>query len=510
VNSFNFIHYGGRFSGAAPDIISLWQPATIQEELTVRRCIWFLASFVILPAQLFAQSREGKIDALLQKYFEYDQFTGSALVAEEGTIILKKGYGCANLEWGIPNAPDTKFRLGSITKQFTSMLVMQQVEKGSISLDTPVAAYLPDYPKPQGEKVTIRHLLTHTSGIPNYTGIIDIRTDRKRYTLEQLVGTFSGKPLEFEPGTRWKYSNSGYVLLGAVLEKVTRTPYERLLQSNILHPLGMKNTGYDHSEEILPKRAAGYERTGRIVNAPFIDMSVPFSAGALYSTVEDLLLWDRGLYTGGLLSDSLKKVCFTPVLNNYAFGWVVQKRPIGSSSDSALFVYHGGGINGFNTIIARIPARQQLIVLLNNTGNAPLDEIVRSIAGILYDRPYAGPRQSIAHLLGESIGKVGVAKALEKYAGMIAHTGEYSLDESEMNILGYQLLQGGKTKEAIEVFKLNVAAFPKSWNVYDSLGEAYMKDGEKDLAIANYEKSLELNGSNSGAVEALKKLKGAP
>ncbi|HEX7572202.1 MAG TPA: serine hydrolase, partial [Bacteroidota bacterium] len=246
------------------------------------------------------------------------------------------------------------------------------------------------------------------------------------------------------------------------------------------------------------------------VNAPFIDMSVPFSAGALYSTVEDLFIWDRALYTDRLLSDSLKKIYFTPVLNNYAFGWGVRREPIGTSSDSVLEVFHGGGINGFNTMIVRIPARQQLIVLLNNTGKAPLEEIVRSIAGVLYDKPYAGPRQSIAHLLGESIGKAGIANALEKYAGMLANTGEYSLDEGEMNGLGYQLLQEGKTKEAIEVFKLNVAAFPKSWNVYDSLGEAYMNDGDKRLAIVNYEKSLELNGSNKGAVEALKKLKGAP
>jgi CubicO group peptidase (beta-lactamase class C family) len=493
-----------------PDILYLLRPTTIEEEITVARGISFFAALVILSAQVHTQSRGGKIDTLLQRYFEYDQFTGSVLVAEEGKIILEKGYGFANLEWGIPNAPDTKFRLGSITKQFTSMLIMQQVGKGTIRLDAPVATYLPDYPKPQGEKVTIRHLLTHTSGIPNYTEVIDIRADRKSYTLEQLVGTFSGKPLDFEPGTLWKYSNSGYVLLGDILEKVTRTPYEKLLQSNILQPLGMKNSGYDHGEEIIPKRASGYERVGRMVNAAFIDMSVPFSAGALYSTVEDLFVWDRALYTDRLLSDSLKKTYFTPVLNNYAFGWGVQKERIGISSDSALLVYHGGGINGFNTMIARIPARQQLIVLLNNTGSAPLFDIVRSIAGILYDKPYAGPHQSIAHVLGESIRKVGSAKALEKYAEMITNTAEYSLEENEMNGLGYQLLLEGKTKEAVEVFKLNVAAFPGSWNVYDSLGEAYMNDGDKKLAIVNYERSLDLNPSNAGAADALKKLKATP
>jgi len=469
-----------------------------------------LAALVILAAQIHAQTRESKIDALLGTCFERSQFMGSALVAEGGTIVFEKGYGYADLEWEIPNAPDTKFRLGSITKQFTSLLIMQEVQKGTIRLDAPVVTYLPGYPSPQCEKVTIRHLLTHTSGIPNYTDFINFRVERRQYTLDQLVGTFSGKPLDFEPGTRWKYSNSGYVLLGAILEKVTGTSYERLLALRILEPLGMKNTGYDHGEVILPKRASGYERIGRLVNSSFIDMSVPFSAGALYSTVEDLLTWDRALYTDKLLPDSLKKIYFTPVLNNYAFGWGVQKQPLGISSDSTLFIFHGGGINGFNTLIVRIPARQQLIVLLNNTGNAPLMEIARSIAGILYDRPYAAPRRSIGQALGESIAKVGVAKALESYPSMVKDTAEYILDESAMNGLGYQLLQGGKTKDAIEIFKLNVAAFPKSWNVYDSLGEAYMTDGEKKLAILNYETSLALNAGNTGAAEALKKLKAAP
>jgi CubicO group peptidase (beta-lactamase class C family) len=466
-----------------------------------------VAGLIILVSQIHAQSREGQIDALVRKFSEYGLFSGSVLVADEGKVIFEKGYGYANLEWGIANAPDTKFRLGSITKQFTSMLVMQQVQKGAIRLDDPVVTYLPDYPRPQGEKVTIRHLLTHTSGIPNYTGFLDIRSDRKLYTLEALIASFSGKPLEFEPGTSWRYSNSGYVLLGAVLEKVTRTPYEQLLRVNILDPLGMKNTGYDHTETILPKRASGYERTGRLLNAPFLDMSVPFSAGALYSTTGDLYLWDQGLYSGVLLADSLRNLYFTPVRNHYAFGWVVQKGAEGVSTDSVLEVFHGGGINGFNTIIVRIPEKRQLVVLLNNTGNAPLTDMARSITGILYGKPFAGPRRSIAQVLGDSAATGRLARLLEKYPAMRADTAEYSLNEGEMNGLGYQLLQDGKTKEAIEIFKLNVAAFSRSWNVYDSLGEAYVGAGDTILARRNYEKSLELNPANTGAAEALKKLK---
>ncbi len=458
-------------------------------------------------ALAFAQSHADKIDALMKKYTEYGQFNGSMLVAEKGEVILKKGYGYANFEWDIPNSPDTKFRLGSITKQFTSMLVMQQVAKGTIKLEDPVVKYLPGYPLPQGEKVTVRHLLTHTSGTFNYTDRLNIRRDRNAYSLDSLIATFSGLPLEFEPGSRYKYSNSGYVLLGAILQKATGMPYERLLAENIFAPLGMKNSGYDHAEPIIKKRAAGYDNPVAFGNAAFIDMSVPFSAGALYSTVEDLYLWDRALYGETLLPKGAKELYFTPGLGHYAFGWVVNNVPVGNSPDSTLSIWHGGGINGFNTVIMRFPREQHLIVLLNNTNNARLDEIGRAITGILYDRPYDGPRKSIADVFAGEIESKGIAGALAGIPAMKALKTEYYLSEEEINRLGYQSLQQKKRKEAIEIFKLNVAEFPKSWNVYDSLGEAYLDDGQTALAIDNYEKSVVLNPRNTAGAEIVKKLK---
>ena len=463
---------------------------------------------VVCAGATLAQTKPEKIDALMRKYLDYGQFNGSVLVAEKGTVILKKGYGLANMEWDIPNAPDTKFRLGSITKQFTSMLVMQQVEKGLIGLDDPIVKYLKDYPKPQGERITVRHLLTHTSGTPNYTEFLDIRRDRKPYTVEQLIATFSAKALEFEPGSKWHYSNSGYVLLGAILEKATGKTYEHLLRESILDPLGMTNTGYDHYEPILKKRAAGYERAVNMENAAFLDMSVPFAAGAMYSTVEDLYLWDRALYTDKLIAAKTKAVYFKPFLNHYAFGWGVNFTRIGESSDSVLAISHGGGINGFNTLILRIPDAQHLIVLLNNTGGTSLEEMARGICGILYDKDYAQPRRSLASELGKFINEKGLEQASQTFKELKERTKEYSLRESEMNMLGYQLLQQGKAKAAIEVFKLNVDTYPKSWNVYDSLGEAYMTDGQTAQAIMNYEKSIELNPGNVNGAEILKKLKG--
>lgn len=475
----------------------------------IRLLICVTVTLTFLTDSLFAQSKAEKIDALIQKYVGYEQFNGSVLVAETGQVILKKGYGFANFEWDISNDPTTKFRLASITKQFTAMLIMQQVEKGKIGLDDFIGKYISDYPKPAADKVTVRHLLTHTSGIFNYTEIRDTRNDRAPRTVAEIIELFSTRPLEFEPGTKMKYSNSGYVLLGSVLEKVTGRPFERLLRDSILEPLGMKNTGYDHSETILKRRAAGYERPVTLANASFLDMSLPYAAGAMYSTVEDLYLWDQALYTDKLLSPAGKKAYFEPFLNHYAFGWDVRKAPIGATTDSVTTISHQGGINGFSTIIVRLPEQRHLIVLLNNTGGARLSEMSRAITGILFDKPYDNPRQALASVLGRIIDEQGLSTGLARYPAMKEDKSKFYLSEGDLNRLGYVYLRDGKTKEAIEVFKLNVEAFPNSFNVYDSLGEGYMADGQTELAIVNYEKSVQLNPNNTGGVQALKKLKAA-
>ena len=275
-----------------------------------------------------ATTKSEKINELMSLYHKYRQFNGSVLVAEHGKIIYKKGFGYANMEWEIPNDPDTKFRLGSITKQFTSMLIMQLVEQGKLKLDDKLSNYLPYYRKDIGEKVTIHHLLTHTSGIPSYTGLPKFFEDVSRdpYTVDEFVKKFCSGDLEFEPGSKYKYNNSGYFLLGAIIEKITGKSYEDVLREKIFEPLNMKNTGYDHHKTILSKRATGYDNTfDGFENSPYLDMSLPYAAGALYSTVEDLYLWDQALYTEKLLSQKYKDIMFTPHLSNYAYGWGVRK-----------------------------------------------------------------------------------------------------------------------------------------------------------------------------------------
>lgn len=341
-----------------------------------------------------AQDKASRIDELMQLYHELGQFNGTVLVAEKGKVILKKGYGFANMEWDIPNAPDTKMRLGSITKQFTSMLILQQVEAGKISLNDPITTYLPEYRPETGKQVTVHHLLTHTSGIPSYTDLPNFFDDisRNPYSKEEFIKRYCSGDLEFEPGAQFKYNNSGYFLLGIIIEKVTELSYEEALQEYISNPIGLDDTGYDQHGPILKKRARGYvKNNGVYQNSPYLDMGLPYAAGALYSTVEDLYIWDRALYTDSLLSEKYKQIMFTPFLENYACGWGVGKLVLSPGSDSLTIIAHGGGINGFNTLITRMVDDQHLVVLLNNTGGTKLNDMNSAIRAILYDLPYELP-----------------------------------------------------------------------------------------------------------------------
>ncbi len=451
-----------------------------------------------------------KIDKLMAQYAECCSFTGTVLVSDHDKIIFKKGYGLANREWNIPNTPDVKFRLGSITKQFTSMLIMQQVAKGTIRLDGHLSDYLPYYRKDTGSKVTISQLLSHTSGIPSYTDDSKFFEDvsRNYYPVDDFVKKFCSGDLQFEPGTKFHYDNSGYFLLGAILEHVTGKSYETLLKENILTPLGMNDSGYDHCADILPKRASGYQQVlAGVVNAPYLDMALPYAAGSLYSTVEDLYKWDQALYTDKLIPSDLKQKLFTPNLEHYGYGWDIRAIPDGEPEAGQTVLSHGGGINGFNTIEQRYLDDHDLIVIFNNTPGAPLGEMAKGIHAILYNLEPAAPKRSLVHDLGYTIVNRGVDAAIAQYHELKrSNPKDFDFDERPLNQLGYMLLEKDRTSDAIAIFKLNAEEYPKSSNVYDSLAEAYAKNGQNQLAIDNYHKSLELDPKNENAAKKLKEL----
>lgn len=327
-----------------------------------------IVAFVVT---LSAQDITTRTDAYVSAAVKSHRFNGTVLLAKDGKVIFKKGYGMADFEWDIANTPATKFRLGSITKQFTAMCIMQLQERGLLNVDDSIGKYLTDYPKPVADKVTIHHLLTHSSGIPSYTDDPTFFKEKSilPLTVKQMIDSFKDKPLKFDPGTKFEYDNSGYFLLGAIIEKVSGKTYEAYLQENIFKPLGMKDSGYDRPGPILKYRASGYQPdkdapTG-LVNSPYLDMGLPYAAGSLYSTVEDLFLWDQALYTEKLVKKSSLDRLFkgqidAPGMGKYAYGWGV------AEVKGHKNVAHGGGINGFATYISRFPEDHAVFIYLRN------------------------------------------------------------------------------------------------------------------------------------------------
>jgi CubicO group peptidase (beta-lactamase class C family) len=333
-------------------------------------------------AQNASQSDVSRMEQVVESYVSDKTFMGSVLVARGDHVLLSKGYGSANLEWNIPNSPTTKFRLGSVTKQFTAASILLLEERGKLKTDDLVKKYMPDAPA-AWDKITIFHVLTHTSGIPNFTSFADYPSQEPFDTTpEKLVARFRDKPLDFEPGEKFSYSNSGYVLLGYLVEKASGENYAKFVQENIFGPLGMKDSGYDSNSAIIPRRAAGYTPdqppNGERVNAGFIHMSVPFSAGALYSTTEDLLRWEQGLFGGKVLSAASLAKMTTPFKDDYAFGLTV------TTQDGHKRIQHNGGIEGFNTALAYYPDDKLTVAVLSNINGAAPDQMYLKLAAVAF------------------------------------------------------------------------------------------------------------------------------
>jgi CubicO group peptidase (beta-lactamase class C family) len=353
------------------------------------------------PMARLAASASGettKVGRQLDSYMEIqvnrNHFTGTVLVAQNGKFLLAKGYGYSNAEWRTPNTLQTRFRLGSLTKQFTATAIMQLRENGLLSLQDSICKYL--QPCVEAWKpVTLHHLLSHTSGVPGYGDVPDPKTRTiPPWTAQQIAAQFRDKPLEFAPGARWQYSDWGYCLLGLVIESVTDKPYAQVLREQIFEPLEMHDTGYDQAQTILEQRAAGYRLVGgQLENAEYIDMAGPYSAGALYSTAEDLYKWDQALYTDVVLPRSALALMWTEVLSNYGYGWMVSTPASATKPPWALpkrfQAVHPGSINGFTSEILRFPDEHVTVIVLANLEDAHV--VGPELAAMVLGDPFSLP-----------------------------------------------------------------------------------------------------------------------
>lgn len=342
----------------------------------------------ILAISVGCREYQQRIDTYLQAAHTLWGFDGTVLIGKNGKILYTRGFGMANQKFGEANTPKTKFYIGSLTKQFTAAAIMALQDDGLLNVDNPIIKYLPDYPHDPGERITVRQLLTHTSGIPNYTDDIEVLFKRTQPMSEdEIIAEFENRPLDFEPGTKFKYSNSGYILLGKIIENVSGQSYEAYLHHKIFKPAGMHDSGYGRREAGLPDRADGYTNmgNGRIVDALPVDLSVLYSSGALYSTAIDMCKWDAALRTDKILGHTSLQAMLTPEKNNYGFGWVID------TTYHHLHTYHGGFLDGFNTIFDRWLDDSLCVVVFSNEDEAPVNKIARGVAAILFDEPYIMP-----------------------------------------------------------------------------------------------------------------------
>jgi CubicO group peptidase (beta-lactamase class C family) len=349
-----------------------------------------------------------EIDTLLQTAYQPDAPGAAIIAVKDGHPVFRQGYGLANLELGVPVEPDMVFRLASITKQFTAVATLMLMEQDLLALQDPITRFFPDYPT-HDHVITIEHLLTHTSGIRSYTDMAEWPPLwRKDFSVQELIDFFKYQPMQFAPGKRWAYNNSGYHLLGAIIEKISGQPYEQFVQQHIFEPLGMRQSYYDHPTRIIPRRAAGYQKgPDGYANAEYLSMTQPYAAGALASTIDDLALWERALIGGTLLRPETLERAWTPYrlvdgsLTDYGYGWGI------GEWQGRRTMEHSGGIHGFATYALRMPSEGVFVALLsNNPGSVSTELVVLKIAALLIGQPYQEPApgvvdaQELARLAG--------------------------------------------------------------------------------------------------------------
>lgn len=495
------------------------------------RFLLLVALICLTPCLCPAQERVQTIDATLGRLSREDAFSGNVLISVRGRIVYEKSFGYADAAGRRALNADTLFLIGSVAKTFTATAVFILRERNRLNLNDPVTKYLPELPY---RNVTLRHLLAHTSGLPEYQSEDIVREIAgKGMDNAGLVKVFArlAPALQFEPGSKWEYSNTNYVLLALVVEKASGRPFARFVSENIFARAGMRRSFVllgGVPEQLKKEVAAGHRFTNPLAAAPanvetlegaqrsYATRRNLYGAGNVYTTTRDLLKFHQALQRGKLLKKRSLAEMYAPTVlpsgatyrpfartnlpAQDALGWFVSEDPAGR------VVYHPGGDVGYTAYFIRNTTRDQTVILLSNI------ELLRhytptALLRILNGEPYRLDLKSLAAAMGREYilrGREAMLKLFRELKG----SDDYNLSEDELNELGLRLLYDRKdTGAAIEVLKLNTEQFPRSFNVWDSLGEAYYQAGDKDEAIKNYEKSLQLNPDNVGGRRMLEELR---
>ena len=476
--------------------------------------IFLTCMLLLAPVLVAANDKSSQLDQLMQRYHEMGQFNGVALVIDAGSTMLRKGYGFANREWQISNTPETRFLVGSMTKSFTAIVIVRLVEQGKLDLDATISEQLPSYRADTGKIITLRHLLTHTDGIPNYTRDTYFWQSYENgvpYTTSEFIARYcSGNP-EFKPGSQYRYGNAGYSILGAIIEQVTGKSYGEVGSRQVLQPLHMRSTGQARNDKMLDKRANGYEaaidgfRPAAPIHKPL------FAAGSMYTAVDDLVLFDRSLYGDDLVSSISKATLFElrdgAVDDTFAYGWSVGESTLDGAIESKRYIATNGEINGFNAIMVRLPEDGHLIILLNNTGETELSAMAANLMRVLYGLAPKSPEPRLRDAFYAMMQNESLDAAILYYRDRRAEQSpNYIYFPWPLRILARQLMTDGRYEDAISILELNLETNPDDTRSYEALAEAHLRAGNVAKATENFTHALSRDGSNAYAADMLRKL----
>ncbi|WP_339614735.1 serine hydrolase [uncultured Winogradskyella sp.] len=519
----------------------------------LRISLVFVSALTIWAAFITLKPEPKTIGDLMESYKDpgmkikiRSPFSGTVLVAKKGEVIFEEAYGEADRVINTPNTINTKFGIGSVTKQFTAMLIMQLVEENTIKLQDTIGKYLPYLPKEKANHITIHQLLSHTSGLSHYNSLREVGVSLKdfgntSYSPKALAKLIGRTDLVNKPGTTFYYSSFGYDLLGAILEEVSGKTFSELLNTSIIKPLGLKNTGYGTNEYNSNKLAKGYsyqevygldwwtsEHGGKTIEVPFRDQSTAYTAGGMYSTVKDLFIWSEALKSNTLLSPELTKIMLTPNKHGHCYGWVRNWDDIIEKNINVRLYGHGGALAGNSAFIA-LYDDETTIIYLSNRSNLKAEEILHQIhlrANNLKDeyKLKGYPNRSSYKKFEKSGGMIALQdyfNRLSEYSGYsvnpsnstmrgvmkihleakktkvadslkIVFFNSYNPDERTLNEFGYDFLNSDTPEYALEFFKENTLKFPNSSNAWDSLGEAYLTYRNYEKAVSSYQKAVNI------------------
>ncbi|MBK6828281.1 MAG: serine hydrolase [Chitinophagaceae bacterium] len=464
---------------------------------------------LVLHWQAIAQSKKEQFGQLMTTYHDYNMFDGAVLVAEHGKIIYQDAFGMANREWNIPNRLDTKFMIGSVSKPLTAMLVLVYVEKGLINLDKTLGDYLPEFNNRPAGIVTIRQILSHTSGMPNYDIMKNFfpEMSRRAFTREEYIKIYRDSALAFTPGTRYYYSSWGYFTLGYLVEKISGKTYAQAMKEEIFDKAGMSHSGSYHHTQVVPDRATGYDYVlGGYQSADFRDQSNTMGTGDIYSTVEDLFKFHLAIMDNRLIGKELTNEMLRPGIApaNYGFGWF--NKPFKyTDRDSVATNFHLGMTEGFVSFFRRIPSTNSMVLILCNSSPTDFFGICNNLVKILYGQSVK-VKQPIHKKMETLIAEKGTARAVEEFQLLKKDTARYYADRISLCFLAEQLLTMKRVEDARLMAENNIAEFPSFDMANCILGNVYLQLGRKEDAALYYRKTLTISPFYEEARSRLKEM----